>query len=76
MQPHNPSRRGLLGGILAGLFGWLSFARRKWVKPRWLLSEMSNGKWHTPCKEKGMQGKGEASRCNPEYVCESAVLSR
>jgi YD repeat-containing protein len=23
MQPRKPSRRGLLGGLLAGLFGWL-----------------------------------------------------
>ena len=23
MQPHNPSRRRLLGGLVAGLFGWL-----------------------------------------------------
>ena len=23
MNPHNPSRRRLLGGLVAGLFGWL-----------------------------------------------------
>jgi hypothetical protein len=27
MQPHNPSRSRLFGGILAGLFGWLTLGK-------------------------------------------------
>jgi YD repeat-containing protein len=34
MQPHNPARRRLLGGIVAGLFGWLASGKSEARPPQ------------------------------------------
>ncbi len=47
MHPQNPSRRRLLGGLLAGLFGWLATGKtaarppapQPAAAPQWLYSQ-------------------------------------
>lgn len=37
MRPHDPARRRLLGGLLAGLFGWLVPAKAQAIPPQPLI---------------------------------------
>jgi YD repeat-containing protein len=49
MQPHNPARRRLLGGIVAGLFGWLSVGKAEARPPQPQPASPSTTEGTTTC---------------------------